>query len=161
MKRSTFFLILALGVVPVLALASVTKVDVPAEDKAFWEYITKANPYTKWPMMPGWEEMYEGKSPHGAFLKLYLNQPALKAVMAGQPMPPGSILVKENYGQDKKTLMAVTPMYRVKGYNPDGGDWFWGKYGPDGKVMAAGKVEGCINCHSAVKEADWIFTKPR
>ena len=75
--------------------------------------------------------------------------------------PNGSILVKENYGKDKKTLMAVTPMYKVRGYNPDEGDWFWAKYGPDGNIMSSGKVEGCINCHRARKNQDWIFTEPK
>jgi hypothetical protein len=55
--------------------------------------------------------------------------------------------------------MAVTPMYKFKGYNPEAGDWFWGKYGPDGKVMVAGKVNGCIECHEDVKDNDWIFTE--
>jgi hypothetical protein len=55
--------------------------------------------------------------------------------------------------------MAVTPMYKVKGYNPEAGDWFWGKYGPDGKIMASGKVKGCINCHGVQKAKDWIFTE--
>ena len=76
-------------------------------------------------------------------------------------MPEGAIIVKENYGKDQKTLMAITPMYRVKGYNPEGGDWFWGKYGPDGKIMASGKPKGCIQCHAAKKDNDWLFTEPK
>jgi hypothetical protein len=54
--------------------------------------------------------------------------------------------------------MAVTPMYRMKGFNPEGGDWYWAKYGADGSVMKSGKVEGCIQCHSVQKAKDWIFT---
>ena len=69
-------------------------------------------------------------------------------------LPP---VVKENYGKDAATLMAVTPMYKVEGYNAEGADWFWGKYGADGKVMKAGKVEGCIKCHAKVKDQNWIF----
>jgi len=83
---------------------------------------------------------------------------ALKAAHDGKPMPEGAIIVKENYGKDKKTLMAVTPMYRIKGYNPEGGDWYWAKYGADGTVLKAGKVKGCIDCHSVQKTKDWIFT---
>ena len=30
--------------------------------------------------------------------------------------------------------MAVTVMYRTKGYNPEGGDWYWAKYNPDGTI---------------------------
>jgi hypothetical protein len=105
--------------------------------------------------------MYPGHSPHGSYMKLYANGPAIKAAKAKRPMPDGAILVKENYGDDKKTLLAVTPMYKTAGYNPEGGNWFWVKYGPDGKIFAEGKVEGCIGCHSAMKEKGWIFTEPK
>ncbi len=129
----------------------------PADGQAFWTYISKTNPYTKWTMWPGKEGMYEGKSPHGRYLKIFVNQPALQALKAHKPMPPGAIIVKENY-KDKKTLAAITPMYKVKGFNPQGGDWFWAKIS-DGKVLAAGKVRGCLKCHQAVQANDWIFTK--
>lgn len=133
----------------------------PAEANAFWTYITKTSPYTEWSYLPGHEGMYPGKSPHGAFLKVYVNDVAMKAAEEGQPMPAGSIIVKENYGEDRKTLMAVTPMYKVEGYNPEAGDWFWGKYGPDGSVMAAGKVDGCIKCHGVQKDKDWRFLEAK
>ncbi|MBW2148153.1 MAG: cytochrome P460 family protein [Deltaproteobacteria bacterium] len=134
----------------------------PTDPEKFWTYITETNSYKGWGFWPGHVGIYPGKSPHGAYLKLYANSIALKAAREGKStMPEGAILVKENYGKDKKTLMAVTPMYRVKGYNPEAGDWFWAKYGPDGKVMAAGKPKGCVNCHKAVKSNDWIFTEAK
>ena len=126
-----------------------------------WQYITETNPYTQWSMYPDHEGVYPGKSPHGAFLKLYANDIAVRAAKENKPMPDGAILVKENYGKDKTTLMAITPMYKVKDYNPQGGDWFWAKYGPEGEIMASGKIEGCIKCHSAAKDHDWRFTEPR
>ena len=124
-----------------------------------WTYIITTDPYLGWGYWPGHYGIYPGKSPHGAFLKIYAYGIALKAAREGKPMPYGAILVKENYGKDKRTLMAVTPMYKVKGYDPEAGDWFWGKYGPDGKIMASGKVKGCINCHGVQKTKDWIFTE--
>lgn len=130
----------------------------PADAKAFWTYITKTNPYKGWGYWPGHYGMYPGRTPHGAFLVLYANPIALRAAREGKPMPEGAILIKENYAKDKKTLMALTPMYKVKGYNPEGGDWFWVKYTPGGKVEKAGKPKGCINCHEAVKDNSWIFT---
>lgn len=74
-------------------------------------------------------------------------------------MPNGAIVIKENYGKDQETLMAITPMYKVDGYNPDAGDWFWAKYGPEGKIMASGKIQGCIDCHKNKKDQDWLFTE--
>ena len=132
----------------------------PAEAQALWTYITETNSYTDWKMWPGKEGMYPGTSPHGAFLKVYVNEEAYQAAKEGKPMPNGAIIVKENYGEDKEKLMALTPMYKVEGYNPDAGDWFWAKYGggdpPTGEVMAAGKVEGCINCHKT--QENFLFT---
>lgn len=136
--------------------------NLPSPDaKKVWSYITETNSYLGWGFWPGYVGIYPGKSPHGAYLKLYANSVALKAAREGKIMPYGSILLKENYGKDKKTLMAVTPMYRIKGYNPEGGDWFWAKYDPNGKVLKAGKVKGCIDCHTMQKSNDWLFTQPK
>jgi len=132
----------------------------PADGEAFWTYITKADPYWGWGYWPGYYGMYPGKSPHGAYLKFYANGIALRAAREGKPMPYGAILVKENYGKDKETLMAITPMYKIEGYSPQTGDWFWAKYGPKGKIQAAGQIKSCIDCHSAKKAEDYIFTKP-
>lgn len=125
------------------------------EGEPFWTYISETSSYAEWDTWPGKPGLYPGTSPHGAFLKLFVNDVALKALNEGADMPDGAIIVKENYSKDKK-LMAITPMYLKKGYNPEAGDWFWAKYGPDGEVMAAGKVEGCINCHRT--RSDWLFT---
>jgi len=130
----------------------------PPDGEKVWQYISTDNPYTDWDHWPGHSGMYPGKSPHGAYLKLYANPIAINAANEGKPMPAGAILVKENYGKDKKSLMAVTPMYKVEGFNSDAGDWFWAKYGPDGKVMASGTPKGCIQCHQVKKSNDWIFT---
>jgi hypothetical protein len=131
------------------------------EAEAFWTYISETHPYTEWEMWPGYDGMYPGQSPHGKFLKLYANDIAIEAAENDEPMPHGAILVKENYGPDKEKLLAVTPMYKVEGYNQGGGNWFWAKYGPKGKAMAAGKVDSCINCHAARKNMGWIFTRPK
>jgi hypothetical protein len=131
----------------------------PADGIKFWTHITETDPYLGWGYWPGYYGIYPGKSPHGAFLKVYANGIALKAAREGKPMPYGAILVKENYGKDKTTLMAVTPMYKIKGFDPEAGDWFWAKYDANGKVLKAGQVTGCISCHQARKEADWIFTE--
>lgn len=136
--------------------------DLPAADgKALWTYVTKADPYTGWGYWPGRYGSYVGKQPHGAHLKVFANGPALQAAREGKPMPAGAIVLKENYGKDGKTLMAVTPMYKVSGYNPEGGDWFWAKYTADGTVDKEGKVGGCIKCHEAVKDQNWIFNEAK
>jgi hypothetical protein len=127
----------------------------------FWTAIVETTPYTEWGTWPGYDDIYPGKSPHGKYLRLYANEAAINAAKEGKPMPDGASLVKENYGEDKTTLMAITPMFKVAGYNPEGGDWFWVKYGADGTIMKEGKVEGCINCHREVADKDWIFTEAK
>ena len=130
-----------------------------ADAKGLWEYFTKTEPYTDWSFFPGRDGMYKGTHPHGARLKLYVNDVALAALKEGKPMPYGAIILKENYAKDGETLMAITPMYKVEGFNPDAGDWYWAKYKADGMVEKAGKVEGCIDCHSERKDKDWYFNE--
>ena len=133
-------------------------------ESRFWDYLRNAR-YTNWAPRPGQNgDFYEGSSPHGAFLKMYLNR---TAIANPNGLPSGSVIVKENYGKDKKTVMAITVMYRLKDYNPAGGDWYWVKYLPDGTVATAprekggvrlaGKVNGCIQCHSDADGNDFTF----
>ena len=82
-------------------------------------------------------------------------------------MPIGSIIVKENYGEDKKTLMAITVMYRARGYDREHKDWFYIKYNPDGTVAKTpankgskpiyGRFSSCINCHEGAAGGDYLF----
>jgi len=120
-------------------------------------HITVHMPYTKWAKWPGKGEKYAGKEPHGAFLTTYVNEVALDSIKKEQGMADSSIIVKENY-ESNKQLAAITVMYKVKGYNPDGYDWFWAKYDPQFNILAEGKVEACIKCHASVKDNDYIFT---
>lgn len=163
MKRTLVVsLALTIAVVGSMTMVPAQEPMPPTDGEAFWTYITEINPYTKWKMWPGREGMYPGRSPHGAVLMLYVNDKAYDAIQQHRDMPSGAIIVKENYDENKETLLAVTPMYKVEGYNPDAGDWFWAKYGTGNsakpEVQAAGKVEGCINCHTTVLQQDYLFT---
>lgn len=167
MKRLCAWFIILLSAIALAAcqggtgMMADTDENLPApQADAVWTYISQTNPYTQWEFWPGKAGMYPGQSPHGAYLKLYANPVAIEAARAGKTeMPDGALIVKENYAKDRKTLAAVTPMYKVEGYNPGAGDWFWAKYGPAGEVQASGKVDGCINCHATQKQNDWLFTK--
>jgi len=39
------------------------------------------------------------------------------------------------------------------------GDRWQAVNGDDGKTMASGKVQSCIDCHMKVKENGWVFTE--
>ena len=133
-------------------------------ESKFWVYLQSVQ-YQNWAPAAGQGlDAYPGVSPHGAFLKMYLNR-----IAAADPknLPFGSIIIKENYGKDKKTLMAVTVMYRVKDYDPDHKDWYWVKYNPDGTVARtppdkgskpiAGKFKSCIDCHAKAAGDDYYY----
>ncbi|MDD5772957.1 MAG: cytochrome P460 family protein [bacterium] len=121
-------------------------------------FITKCGTYTNWEMWPGKEKLYAGKEPHGSFLTLYVNKIALDSLTEKKDMQDGAMIVKENYSADKK-LMAITVMYKVKGFDPAAGDWLWIKYDPAFEILAEGKVKECIDCHSKAKNADYIMTE--
>lgn len=154
----------------------VTKMQMPFGGK---EDVTFANDL--WKAMKGYEnwlmksDVRMGMSPHGDFIRLYYNIVNVNA-------KPYHVIVKDNYGGDgvtlnmifespEKYLMAVTVMVqREKGYDSDNNDWFWVKYNADGTVskgdkdmamagrVAKGMDTGCIACHKAAKDNDYIFT---
>jgi len=157
-KLVLVLVVISLFAVPMLSWAYSSMKDLPAADgKAVWTYITKAK-YQSWPLWPGKGELYQGQHPHGAFLTTYVSKDAQKVIKKKKSVfGNGTFVIKENYSPEKK-LAAVTVMYKVKGYNPEAGDWFWAKYGADGSIQKEGKVDGCINCHRDKIANDWVFT---
>ena len=106
--------------------------EMPGPDpKALWEYMTKTSPYTQWKFWDDHQGMLPGDEPHGSFHKVYVNDIAYASTSA--PTKNGSVVVKGNYN-DKKELMAFMVIYKVEGYNPSAGDWFWVRYTPEGKA---------------------------
>lgn len=139
-------------------IPSETQVSLPgASAVKLNDYLTRYDPYIKWELWPGKGRLFKGTEPHGVLLTTFVNETAYYAIKNKKPMSDGAIIAKENYTADKK-FIALTVMYKIKGYNPGQGDWFWAKYAPDGSIMASGKVKNCINCHSAKKENDYIFS---
>lgn len=130
---------------------------VGADAAKLHDFITKQSPYTSWELWPGTARFYPGGSPHGALLTTYVNDIAAASIRSQGGMANGSIIIKENYMPDK-TLAALTVMYRISGYNPAGGDWFWVDYTPAGAAEVSGQVLMCIGCHSFVMENEWMFT---
>lgn len=136
-----------------------TQLALPGPDAVkLYDYIAKYKPYDTWELWPGKGRLYSGREPHGALLTTYVNSEAYFSIGKKVQMADGSIIVKENYTSSKK-LDALTVMYKIQGYNPEAGDWFWAKYDPYGRVLASGKVQACIGCHGANKGNDFIMTE--
>jgi hypothetical protein len=152
MKKSFlgFFLLFVFLLSGTLVFAEMPGPDAPA----LWDYITKESPYKKWSFWPDHHGMQPGRAPHGPLHKVYINDKTLSS--SKTPIQYGGIIVKENYSKSKE-LKAITLMYKIKDYNPDGGDWFWVKYGTDGKADVVGKPKGCIGCHGSHADNDFIF----
>jgi len=139
-------------------IPSETIIPVPGPDaEKLNEYIVKYNPYAKWNLWPKKGRLYKGTEPHGVLLTTFVNDTAYGSIRGKKGMADGSIIVKENYSADKR-FVALSVMYKIKGYNPQAGDWFWANYSPDGKVVASGKVKACIDCHGKKKANDYVFT---
>jgi hypothetical protein len=83
-------------------------------------------------------------------------------------LPYGSVLVLEDYSEDRKTRTDINVLYRVKGYDPKNGDWYWLKYHGNGTVARtpaeeggkpiAGRALGCIECHRKAADKDMVFS---
>lgn len=137
----------------------------PAEfQQSFWKHITVTAPYRQWTRLAANEDPRPAEKPHGPLVKTYINAIAAKNP---QRLEYGSVIVNEEYDEDKTTLKAVSVMYCSKGSDPAHYDWYWLKYTPEGRMMRspaaqggkpiAGKVQSCIRCHQKAK-ADLVFS---
>lgn len=146
-------------VVALFAVVSCRSAESPAATGAgVYTYITQEDDYQQWRLWPGKGELYPATEPHGAFLTTYVNGDAYSSITGKKgAIAAEGIIVKENYDADKR-LDALTVMYKVVGYNPGEGDWFWAKYQPDGTVLFEGMVAGCIECHGLRQANDYIYT---
>jgi hypothetical protein len=152
MKKTPFLLFAVVAMAFLAAHALQTKPGPDAEE--FWTYITKTSPYKDWKFWDDHSGMQPGAAPHGPFHKVFVNDVLYEADSI--PVPYGSIQVKESFDSEKK-LTAITVMYKVKDYNPEGGDWYWARFGTEGEGGPEGKLAMCIGCHKAKAGNDYIF----
>jgi hypothetical protein len=124
-----------------------------------WKRITTESDWDNWSSWPGYEGKQPGQSPHGQFHEIYINNVLSGSLpIASRVAPEGSIIVKENFDSNLRPTN-VTVIAKVKGYNPEHGDWFWVAFDPDGKVQSEGKVTMCIDCHSGMKANDYVIVR--
>lgn len=125
----------------------------------FYIYLTQDTPYTSWVFWSGKNKLSPGKEPHGTFLTTYVNPAAHRSITGKERMAYGSLIVMENYDTEKK-LTGLTVMLKIKGYNPQAGDWYWFHYDQKGTVLATGRVASCIDCHRSQSGNDYLMTAP-
>lgn len=143
---------------PAAAAASPSSRGPDTTATALWSYLQERDYRETWRLWPGKDRLYAGTEPHGMLLTTYANDAAYQALQAGQvsDLPPGSIIVKENWMPDS-TFDAATVMYKVDGYNPDHQDWLFAKFDPQGSPDAFGRALMCQACHQNA-ESGYIYT---
>ena len=139
------------------ALAPLVKDEINAEK--LWQRITVESPYERYAFLPGHEELRPGQAPHGKYHEVYVNSVYRQALPIKERVAPeGSIVVKKNFNAEKKHTN-FTIMAKVRGFDPENGDWFWAMYEAGGKVRGSGKMKGCLDCHSGVKDNDFLVIR--
>ncbi|MCI5207286.1 MAG: hypothetical protein D3910_00475 [Candidatus Electrothrix sp. ATG2] len=146
---------LFLGSILMCYSASALAAEMPEPNgAAVWKFITEESSFKDWKRLP------EIPKTHGAYVpdtpeqKTYANKQALESTKL--PLNNGAMVAKYNLSPANE-IKAITIMYKVKGYNPSAGDWFWVEYDPEGKVLKEGKDESCIKCHSRAADNDHLL----
>lgn len=135
---------------------------------SFWKYLNKPGAtYRRWGT-PGKTALRQSAAPHGAVGQTFLNSVANHNL---KQVPFGSVLVRDEYAADGRTLRNVSVMYRAKAADPKNGDWYWMLYRPDGTLARtpaeqgnreiAGRVASCIECHRQAAGKDLVFLNDR
>ncbi len=126
---------------------------------SLWSRITSEADYKTYSYWPGHEGIQPGQAPHGVYHQIYINRVLSEALpVKSRTAGTGTIIVKENF-TNEKILDSITVMAKVKGYNPEAGDWFWAKFSPEGDVQAEGAPGGCISCHEGMEDNDYIIIR--
>lgn len=148
-------LALSSAVLGAIAIASCASLGTPEDQQEAGTLLDKMSGYDQWAHFAGHEGIKRGNSPHGKFVRTFVNPEGAK-----NPSAPGygSIIVKENYSSDDPaSLGAMTVMQRIEGYDPDNGDWFWARYDKKRKLTHSGKVAFCADCHFDAGGDDFVF----
>ena len=125
-----------------------------------WERISTENDYSQYSYWPEHEGIKPGQAPHGVYHRIYISRELKESLPLENNIAPfGTIIVKENLNIDQK-VAKITVMTKVEGFNPEGGNWFWAAYSPEGEVQAEGTPKGCVSCHEGMKKNDYVIVRP-
>jgi hypothetical protein len=105
---------------------------------------------------------------YAEYVRLYLSEDTENTKSEFQPYEEGTIFLKEHYNVKKgvpKEPLTITMMIKhPAGYDPQRGDWEYVQFDASGNILmngpsAAGKIWlNCAECHSNMKERDYIFS---
>ncbi|MHB8772188.1 MAG: cytochrome P460 family protein [Syntrophales bacterium] len=124
----------------------------------FFVYLTKDTPYRSWRHWPD-REATRPRGPHGPRAVTYVNPAAYDSIVRKEKMAYGSLIVMENRDPDE-SIRSLSVRIKIKGYNPEGGDWYWFAFAPDGTATAEGRAGACLGCHGKGKADDYVMGSP-
>jgi len=126
---------------------------------ALFSQISQTDPYTAWDQFPEAKGVIASATPHGPMARVFINDKVNAALSNFDgALPDGSVIVKENIGASSTDKAEnLTIMWKVAGFNPDAGDWFWAMITPEGSVLAEGAIASCIGCHGGARANDYVF----
>jgi hypothetical protein len=99
--------------------------------------------------------------------EFYLNSAGLDAFRRGGPYPEGAEFVGMVYALDEGDGsinegkgQAIALMRKVAGAEDTGG-WRFAMFGPGGEPLDIDPARDCFDCHTQVKDRDYVFSQPR
>ncbi|MFQ5591204.1 MAG: cytochrome P460 family protein [Phycisphaerae bacterium] len=151
-------ILLAVAGCPATPGAGGSAEDSPTGQELFTR-ITQDDPYQEWAQFPDREGTQPSVLPHGPMSRVFISREVESALTSfSGALPDGSIIVKENVGTSPDvTEAALTVMWKVQGFDPDNGDWFWANMTPEGEIVSEGRVAACAACHGGARENDFVF----
>ena len=123
-----------------------------------------AKPFEDW---PNWtrinDDLLHSEGHRNSWVDIFVNDLAEDTYLsAAAPYAECSIVVKLVYsGEHRDRLSGIAVMVKMPaGYDPDNGDWWYGKLDYTGKyVILQGVLEDCIQCHQGASETDYMFSR--
>ena len=113
--------------------------------------------YKEYPFWPGHEGVRRGQFHGEVYHRVYINPILHNALpQKSNTAPLGSIIVKESL-DGSKAVVSLNVMVKTTGVNTTGNHWYWASFSKDRDVITAGTLERCIDCHSGVKDNDFIM----
>ena len=158
--RSRLQAALLVGAAMVPVLAGGCARDVEAGEALLLELESSdfRNAYTR---PPGWARRLRGRSPHGAWVDIYINDAMTDAIDDNIPLdrwPVGSRVVLEGW----LTEDALSREFLVVMSKPTATDyWYWAEWdAEDGLIYAGEAVAQCVECHNAGEDEVRAFPLP-
>lgn len=105
-------------------------------------------------------------SAHPTAKDVYVNDVGAEAALSRSfPFPEGSELVKESIDTDTLSVVVITAMRKVAGFDPVNGDWQYGMFErmDDGSFGGMWIEAGtdmhtmCVTCHTGAAANDYAF----